>query len=420
MGRAFRVELRSDGIAVIVDYESLHELVGLKRMMLDEVLEGIIARFISKCLSMYQVVKRQDVFHMEILCRGASKYDYGVIERCVDNFERSLGERLAARRHVLFTFFVNKPLTDVEVAVYRVLTMPPNPYKALGRLCRVIMRDYGYLAERLGRTLVVFPVTGEEELPQEVTFDLNGLKVTLSFEGVRHLKPDVAREADCLKRLLSRALKSKLKSRGFIVKGLKALRRYPTMEDERVEVRRGFEFSVMVFSDGQAALALSPKSEVLSKLTLWEEYEGDYEKLIRSSSELSGRVAKRVYDESAIRILKVEELKVSEAPTGTMSVLDRYGVQGLLRGYSVSIEEPTVVGLLRGEEVREAPSMLRLVYTLKELKRMNVTEKLTKFLHSPPQTWLREARDFIKSIGEVDLGGEVIGFIDEPPEVDLL
>ena len=420
MGRAFKVELRSNGVAVIVDYSALHELTGLGGLKIDEASRAIVSGLIEKCLSRYPTVKRQSVLYMEVLCRGASKYDYGVIERCVDEYERSLRSKFAARRHVFFTFFTDKPLTEIEVAIYRVVTPISKPYEVLGKLCRLIAREYGHLAERLSKSQIAFPISGGEELPEALSFNVNGLAVEMSYDSIKRLDPSSPREADCLKRLLSRALKISLRSKGYVVKGQRAYWRGPAIEDERVEVRRGFEFSVLVFSDGEAALALSPKSEVSSRLTLWEEYGRSYDSLIKSSRDLHGRAAKRIYNGATIRIMGIEETRVCESSGHLMSVLERYGAQGVLRGFQVSIDEPVVVGLLRGEEVREAPSMLKLIYTLKDLKKMGATDRIVKFLHSPPQTWLEAARDFIRSIGSLDIGGETINFIDEPPEVELL
>ncbi len=420
MGRAFKVELRSDGVAVIVDYAALHELIGLKGLRLDEASRAVVSRLIESCLGRYSIVKRQSVLYMEVLCRGASRYDYGVIERCVEEYERDLRSRFGVKRHVFFTFFTDKPLIDVEVALYRVSEALSKPYEVLGRLCRVIARDYGHLAERLSKNQLVFPISGGEELPESLSFNVNGLTVNLIYNGVKRLDPSDSREADCLKRLLSRALKMNLRSKGYVVKGQRAYWRDPAIEDEKVEVKRGFEFSVMVFSDGSAALALSPRSEVSSRFTLWDEYGRSYDSLVRSSRDLHGRAAKRIYDEATIRILRIEETKIYEASEQMMSVLDRYGSLGILRGLQVSMDEPIVVGLLRGEEVREAPSMLKLIYTLRDLKKMGVTNRVVRFLHSPPQVWLEAARDFIRSIGFIDLGSEAIRFVDEPPEVELL
>lgn len=418
MERAFKVSLRSDGVAVIVDYSSLHKFLGLKDLRIDDVVETLVSKLIDSCLKRYQVIKHQGALYMELLCKGATKHDYGIIERCVDEYERSIKSKFSSRRHVFFTFFSDKPLLDVDFAVYSITTHVASSYEVLGRLCRLISKEYGYLAERLGRDKVVFPVSGVEELPEKMRFNVAGLDLELTLHGIKPLNFSSAYEANRIKRLLHRAIKIKLKSKGFIVKGLQAYWSNPVVESDKIEVRRGFEFNVIVFSDGVVALALSPKSEVSSKLTLWEESGKSYESLLKMSRELHGRAAKRLYDGAIIRILRVEPIRVHEIVSGA-SVLSIYGTRGILSG-QISVEEPVVVGDLKGEEVREAPSMLKLIYTLKDLKRMKVTSEVVKFLHSPPQLWLKSAKDFLKSIGHIELGRETIGFIDEPPEVELL
>ncbi|RLF19963.1 MAG: hypothetical protein DRJ68_05445 [Thermoprotei archaeon] len=422
MGRVFKVELRRGGVSIVVDLSGLLKLIGVEEeaSRAEEAARRVIGEVVERCLSRFKVSRSSSLLYEEVFCHGASPYDYGRICRCIEDYERELRSKLSARRHVFFTFFTDKPLTNIQVAVYKVEEKLDQPHLVTGRLCRAVERIYGYTADRIGANRLVFPLSGGEELPESLRIDAADVSVSLRLEGVKVLDPSIPREANCLKRLLSRAVKARLRLKGFTVKGLKAFWRDPAVEDEKVEVRRGFEFSVLVFSDGEAALALSPRSEVSSKMTLWEEYGCSPDRLKASSRRLHGRAAKRIYDGSVIRILGVEDATVGESLGQSVSVIGRYESLGLLAKVRVAEGEPTVVGLSRGVVVHEAPSALKLIYTLRDLKKMGASSKVISFLHSPPQTWLEAAKELLKAIGTVELDGETISFVEEPPEVELL
>ncbi|MEM2157340.1 MAG: hypothetical protein QXQ05_12330 [Candidatus Jordarchaeales archaeon] len=419
--RFLRVFCSGGGVGVSVDWSRVEGVFGGVAGRVAEVLVELVRRRCFEELGVFDV-RVSDRGGVTTLWARVGGDLWGRVFREAEAVEGLLLERFRPDlRHVLGFFVSRRPLEPVVVARYSCLlgVEGAERYRVLSLACRRLEEELGVLAERMGYSSIGLVVIGGEEVPEELSLSVGGVSVRLRREMFGVVDWGEVWGRDVVKRAVGRAVKRALRGAGFHVEGLSAFEGRSVVEDERVSVYPGFSFSVEVLEDGHVALSINPRHRVVSRLTLWEEFGRSADRL-RSASELfSGRRA--VFRERTCVVGGVDEARlVSDRleELGGVSLLEhcRRFDPGLVEG--VDEGEPLVHVYVKGERLYCPPSLLRMIYTLEDLKAIGLSRRVQKAAQMSPDEQAKASLNYLSVVRRVDFGGQVVEFAPEMVELE--
>ncbi|RLF08878.1 MAG: hypothetical protein DRJ69_05675 [Thermoprotei archaeon] len=222
-------------------------------------------------------------------------------------------------------------------------------------------------------------------------------------------------DRELLKRIVNRALRSKLRAKGYRVRGLVIITGSPIFAHELVNVWPACDVQTLVFSNGYIALAISPRHLIEATMNLWESY-GTREEVLKHVRELRGVLVRSIVNSLTYRVVDVLNVSVNEPlkQLGGMSLVKLYS------DYTLDPLEPVVVVNRGGVLDYYPPSLLIRIYNLQELKRMGLSREVYRRIKLSLMEWPRRASAIVKDINPLDVEGLVIEFSEEPVVSELL
>lgn len=421
MARLIRARL-GDGVEVWVSAEQADKLFGERSSeLLPKLIQDIRQILSAHGARSIKVVERGA--WTVLIGKGIPPTRFGHVENEAKSLERRVRKRFEVGYfHRVNMLMSSSPIEPFEIAVYEVLgSLPQNPYPVLAKCCKKLSATQQVACERLSHRHVGLPLVGVEEPPQEVVVDLEEGSYALRLSEVVSFNPEKRGHREFLKRLINNAVKKRLRAAGYEVRGLTAFLKDDVSNHPLVSVRPGIEFQTTVFSDGYVALSISPRHDLTSKKSLWQELGESREKALEQRSELVGKRVRPTYAAKTCLIADVVDAYPNTPleELGGASLLQAYEEQGV-DASAVSEEEPLLRVYSPAGSWFEAPSMVKRVYTLADLKQMGISKQLSKILHVPPTEWERYLSQYADLLSRLDLGFAEVELVKRFQEVELL
>lgn len=415
MRRLFRLNYES-GPVLVLDLVEAERLFGPR---LEEVLPQLIENIVRKCfreLGIEKVSIREGISFIEFRARTGAEI-YGFFEKRVHELMRDLMQRAGAVSHHVLMFVSREPIRDLKIKVYRVLNIPhpvsPEKYRMISRICNRLFKAGVYCSE-LDHEHIGVLESPYSVLSSPIKVSLDEKEFTLEAIGTMTLPLTDWKFRRFLEKLIGRVLRDKFRELGYYVRGANVFPEVDVLQSPLVDVKMGFEVRVSISTEGYVNLYLSPRSSIVAKRSLWEEYM-DRDLMISDRRSLVGCRVRHEVNGLVGTIVNILDKSVDEP-------LDELRGKCITELYSerdISSEEPVIVISVRGALDYTAPSLLKRIYDLHELKRLGISKKVIKKLRRYPEEWVNSALELISSLGTIQLPTISIEFVEEPIEVEF-
>jgi len=414
--RVLRTSLIKDKIVVSLDLSELDRVFEERSLeMLDQVVSEV--KGIMESYGLKEVRVEERLSSIEILGKGKANI-FGFIEREINELERRILEKAGHLEHEVYLFYNVNKLSSVRIIVYSVEPRPPKSptgHRIIAKLCNSLTRHSHLFWGELGSAKVATLEIGSAVLSEEFKVYVDNVEFKLKLFEVRELDFLNKWDRELFKRIVNRALKSKLRAKGYKIRGLTVIIGSPIFTHELVNVWSACDIQTLVFSNGYIALAISPRHIIEATKNLWESY-GTKEEMLKYVKELRGMLVRSKVNLLTYRIVDILDVSVSEP----LKQLGGVSLVKLYSNYTLDPSEPVIVVNRGGVLDYYSPSLLIRIYNLQELRKMGLSREVYRRIKLSLIEWPQRASTIIKDINPLDVEGLVIEFSEEPIVSELL
>ena len=368
-------------------------------------------------------LREKNTLSRYIVIRGISSYKYAFLKRELllleQRFLYNVGTSLS---HAISIYFSEEPLPEFTIAIYSsdLNTRLPRDLRCriLESISNLLSGKYELLGARYTSIQIGFLVTGSESLPNEISVNIDGNRVQLTFKGVHVLNYFKREDRDFIQRLLGRSLRRKLRKKGLRVIRNVAYLINPVYKDPHVMLYEGIEFQLHILDDGTVGLALSPKHEVTATGTLLDQY-GSRDSLL-ADKRLKGKLVRRLLTWETRRIKRILDLKPENPiPDLGVNIIELYK-----RRYNIEVtpshpDEP-LIELEGVHPIYDLASMVKRVYTMQDLKELGISKEISRLARVTARDMPDYLSKWLSRMTPIELLGFSVNFSDKLPEVESI
>ena len=357
-----------------------------------------------------------------IFLRNTTKQDLGHIETIVDTTTRRINTLIfGSTQHTITIFRATEELPSFNFVFYIVTGDIPDDrkerYSILNKISNFLYDEYNVNFAKLDKSHIGTISTIAIELPEEVpvkleddTGEMYEFKLLMiKNEGINERYKKVF-----LKQLISRAIRKKLREKGYFFLGPTTAMNFQSKRDiGKITIYSGLSYDVFLFSRTRVGLAIKPLNRVITRVSLFDYLNRDIKAFMLYTSRLIGRTAYLENFSNRGVIRKVYFPNTSEYKR----ILEHKEI-----GEEDSTESPNIpiIEIIsNGEKIYKLASDIMVSFTTYDGKRDKDLREYFKAIQKAPATTLTQAKTYIQEISPIIFSNFVIHFSTEPMEVFL-